>query len=92
GTVTSGAGRRVLNRSGGPGLATAGTGDVLSGMAGALLARELDPLHAGALAAYLHGVAGDLATAELTEYGVIAEDLPEFVPRAMAGLLGRARG
>jgi NAD(P)H-hydrate epimerase len=92
GTVTSGAGRRVLNRSGGPGLATAGTGDVLAGMVGALLSRGLDPLHAGALAAYLHGAAGDLATAELTEYGMVAEDLPGYVPRAMAGLLGRVRG
>lgn len=82
-TVTSGRGRQVLNTSGGPALATAGTGDVLAGMVGALLAQGLEPLEAGALAAYLHGRAGDHAAVELTERCVIAEDIPAFLPRAM---------
>ncbi len=89
-TVVSGRGRMVLTTSGGPALATAGTGDVLAGMTGALLAQGLEPLEAGALAAHLHGRAGDHAAAELTERCVIAEDVPSYLPRATAELLGYA--
>jgi hydroxyethylthiazole kinase-like uncharacterized protein yjeF len=55
-------GRVRANPSGTPALATAGSGDVLAGLAGALLGAGLDPLDAGSLAAYVHGVAGQLAT------------------------------
>lgn len=87
-TVIAGRGRRIVNLSGGPALATAGTGDVLAGMVGALLAQGLEPLEAGALAAHLHGRAGDLAAATLTEICVIAEDVPAYLPAAVAELLG----
>lgn len=87
-TVIAGRGRRIVNESGGPALATAGTGDVLAGMVGALLAQGLEPLEAGALAAYVHGRAGDLAAATLTEISVVAEDVPAYVPAAVAELLG----
>ncbi len=87
-TVTSGAARQILNLPGGPGLATAGTGDVLAGVIGTLLAQGLEPLDAGALGAYLHGTAGDLAAEEFTQRCVIAEDIPRFLPQAVAGLLG----
>ena len=89
-TIVSGRGRQVLNTSGGPALATAGTGDVLSGMVGTLLAQGLEPLEAGALAAYLHGRAGDHAADELTDRCVIAEDVPAYLPRATRELLGYA--
>jgi len=89
-TVISGRGRQVLNTSGGPALATAGTGDVLAGMTGTLLSQGLEPLEAGALAAYLHGRAGDHAAMELTDCGVIAEDIPGYLPRATRELLGYA--
>jgi NAD(P)H-hydrate epimerase len=85
-TVVSGEGRQLVTLSGGPALATAGTGDVLAGMVGALLAQGVDPFDAGALAAFLHGRAGDHAAAELTETCVIAEDVPRFLPRAVAEL------
>jgi NAD(P)H-hydrate epimerase len=85
-TVVSGSDRQVITLAGGPALATAGTGDVLAGMIGALLAQGLDPLEAGALGAYIHGRAGDHAAAELTEASVIAEDVPEYVPRALREL------
>ena len=87
GTVVSGQGRQVINTSGTPALATAGTGDVLAGVIGALLAQGLDPLDAAALGAYLHGRAGEAAAAELTPMCVIAEDVPEYLPAAVAELL-----
>lgn len=87
-TIVSSRGRQVLNTSGGPALATAGTGDVLAGMCGSLLSQGLEPLEAGALGAYLHGRAGDHAAAELTERCVTAEDVPSYLPRAMMELLG----
>jgi ADP-dependent NAD(P)H-hydrate dehydratase / NAD(P)H-hydrate epimerase len=88
GTVISGAGRQVINVSGTPALATAGTGDVLSGITGAFLAQGLAPLEAGALAAYVHGRAGEAAASELTPICVTAEDIPEYLPVAMGELLG----
>ncbi|MBN9163276.1 MAG: NAD(P)H-hydrate dehydratase [Myxococcales bacterium] len=57
------AGRTMINTSGSPWLATAGSGDVLAGMAGSLLATGLDPLTAVALAAHIHGRAGERAAA-----------------------------
>lgn len=91
-TVVSGRGRHQLCLAGGPELATAGTGDVLAGMVGAFLAQGLEPFEAGALAAYLHGRAGEMAASELTPRCVIAEDLPGYVPRAVGGLLGTLNG
>jgi len=85
-TVVSGAGRQVVTLAGNPGLATAGTGDVLAGMAGALLAQGLAPFEASALAAYLHARAGDHASADLTTLAVVAEDVPAYLPVAIREL------
>lgn len=85
-TVVSGRGRQVVNTTGNPGLATAGTGDVLAGMIGALLAQGLDPLQAGALGAWVHGRAGDYAAKELTETCMIAEDVPAHISSAVREL------
>ena len=68
-----------LVMSGDARLATAGTGDVLAGMIGALLARGLDPFDAAAAAAHIHGIAGSLGPAE----GLIASDLPDLIPSAI---------
>lgn len=87
GTVISAEGRQVINTSGTPALATAGTGDVLAGVIGALLAQGLDPLDAAALGVYLHGRAGEAAAAELTPMCVTAEDVPEYLPVAVGGLM-----
>lgn len=87
GTVTSGDGRQVVNTSGTPALATAGTGDVLAGVIGALLAQGLSALDAASLGAYLHGRAGEAAAADLTPVCVTAEDVPEYLPVAVAELL-----
>jgi NAD(P)H-hydrate epimerase len=87
GTVTSSQSRQVVNTSGTPALATAGTGDVLAGVVGAFLAQGLDPFEAGALAAFVHGRAGEAAAAMLTPISVTAEDLPDFLPSAFAELM-----
>lgn len=87
GTIVSIDDRQVINTSGSPALATAGSGDVLSGVIGAFLAQGLDPLHAGALGAYVHGRAGEAAAAELTPLAVTAEDLPGYLSSAFAELL-----
>ena len=66
-----------------PALATAGTGDVLSGVIGALLAQGLTPLDAASLGVYLHGRAGLRVAARLGEAGAVAGDLPEELPLAI---------
>jgi NAD(P)H-hydrate epimerase len=65
---------------GDPGMAAAGTGDVLAGMLAAQLAQGLAPREAAALAVYMHALAGEAASAELTPYSVIASDLIRHLP------------
>jgi NAD(P)H-hydrate epimerase len=76
-------GRVFLNPTGNPGLASGGTGDVLTGMVGALLARGVEPVAALTTAAYLHGLAGDLAAAAIGEDGLIASDVIQAIPTAI---------
>ncbi|WP_298325263.1 NAD(P)H-hydrate dehydratase [Haloactinopolyspora sp.] len=77
-------GRMRINPTGTSALATAGTGDVLAGLAGSLLAAGLTPLDAGSVAAYVHGEAGRLAAAD-TGYPS-AGDVLEHVPAALWSL------
>jgi NAD(P)H-hydrate epimerase len=81
-------GRVLVNPTGGPYLATGGTGDVLSGMIAALLARGTDPWLAAGAAAYLHGAAGLLAASELGD-GTTAGDVLDRVPAAVREVLER---
>ena len=69
---------------GDPGMATAGTGDVLTGVIASLLAQGLVPLEAAALGVYLHALAGEAAAFELTSYCMTATDLIDFLPEAFA--------
>lgn len=78
-------GRVVVNPTGNPGMATGGTGDVLSGIGGALLAR-LEAWVAATVAVYLHGVAGDVAARRKGEDSLIAGDVVEALPTAIRGL------
>jgi hydroxyethylthiazole kinase-like uncharacterized protein yjeF len=75
-----------VNPTGNPGMATGGSGDVLTGILGALLAQRLAPLDATRLAVYLHGLAGDLAMARLGGPSLAAGDLIEALPGAFAEL------
>lgn len=65
---------------GDPGMATAGTGDVLTGLIAALLAQGLTPHEAACLGVYLHGISGEHAAADLTSYCMVASDLLDFFP------------
>jgi hydroxyethylthiazole kinase-like uncharacterized protein yjeF len=79
----------LVNPTGTPWLATAGSGDVLSGLAGALLAQGLEPAQAGLAAAYLHGLAGRLAAAPDPDSGeapIGASDLVRALPAAFQSL------
>jgi NAD(P)H-hydrate epimerase len=79
-------GRRVYhNTTGNPGMATGGTGDVLTGLIAALLGQGLAPFAAAQLGVHLHGLAGDLARDDLGEASLIATDLLEYLPRAFRG-------
>jgi len=71
---------------GDPGMATAGAGDVLTGIVAALLAQKLSSLDAAATGAYLHAAAGEEAAAAKTSYGLIARDLIECLPAAFREL------
>ena len=81
--VTDGLRGFYINRSGNPGMATAGSGDVLSGIVGAFLAQGLDGFRAAKYATYIHGLAGDLAAKDKTQMGLIASDIIDNIPRAI---------
>ena len=83
-------GRATVNPTGNPGLATAGTGDVLAGMIVALLAQRLDPYDAARAAAYVHGLAGDRVAGVKGPLGLDAADVAEAVPAGLHALT-RAR-
>jgi NAD(P)H-hydrate epimerase len=72
-----------VSATGNPGMTVGGTGDVLAGIAGALAA-TLEPIHAGGLAAYVNGRAGD-AVVERQGYGLVATDLLDAIPPVMWG-------
>ena len=73
-----------VNTTGNPGMATGGSGDVLSGFLGALLAQGIPALDAAILGAFLHGLAGDIAAKDFTQMGLIASDLVDYLPAACA--------
>ncbi len=71
------------NTTGNPGLATAGTGDVLSGMIAGIIAQGIDPQEAAETGVYLHGLSGDIASEEKTQAGMVASDVIEAIPAAL---------
>jgi NAD(P)H-hydrate epimerase len=73
-------GREWRNETGNPGMATGGTGDVLSGVVGALLAQGLPPASAARLGVWVHGRAGDSAAADLGQTSMTARDLLDRLP------------
>ena len=87
GTVITDGDRVAINRTGNPGMATGGSGDVLTGLIAALLAQGLPPFEAAQLGAHLHGLAGDLAASELSQPGLIASDLPRYLAAAWRRVL-----
>jgi NAD(P)H-hydrate epimerase len=84
--VATPGGGAYLNRTGNPGMATGGTGDVLTGLLGALLAQGYEALTAAQLAVYLHGLAGDLAAEQSGPEALAAGDLPPALGAAFQRL------
>jgi NAD(P)H-hydrate epimerase len=82
-------GRVTVNPTGNPGLATAGTGDVLAGMIAALAAQGLAPYDAARLGAFAHGVAGDRAAETRGVHGLSASDVIEALPGVLLALARR---
>lgn len=82
GTVVTDGDRLYVNPTGNPGMATGGTGDVLTGLAVGLLCQGLAPFEALQLAVFVHGLAGDLAARRLGQLSMTAEDVLDSVPEA----------
>ena len=85
-------GRVVVNPTGTPLLATAGSGDVLSGVIAALVAGGLAPEDAAAAAAWLHGAAGERLARTLGDAGLLAHEVADAIPRVRRGLRDRRHG
>ena len=87
-TIVSDGNKVYINGTGNPGMATAGSGDVLTGIISAVVCnKEKDLLQKVSTAVYLHGFAGDFAAKEKTETCLIASDIIEYLPKAFMNLL-----
>ena len=80
--VASPEGKAYINNTGNPGMATAGSGDVLAGMLAAFLGQGMPAYQAACSAVYIHGLAGDMAASDKTETSLIASDIIEYLPKA----------
>lgn len=80
-------GEAYTNTTGNPGMATAGSGDVLTGVITSLAGQGLDPFSAARAGVFLHGLSGDLAAEQTGEYGLTASDIANYVPFAIKELL-----
>ena len=87
-TVVTDGKRYSINNTGNPGMATGGSGDVLTGIITALLCQGLEPFDAARLGVHVHGLAGDLAAEELGQVSMIASDLIHFLPKAFRAVVG----
>ena len=88
--VSDGSERLYVNNSGNSGMATAGSGDVLAGVIGGILAQnrrgELSVFDVACLGVYIHGLSGDSAAAQIGEYSLIASDIIDHLPTVLKGI------
>jgi NAD(P)H-hydrate epimerase len=89
GTVVADGEQVYVNQTGNPGMATGGTGDVLTGVIAGLLGQGLDPVSASVLGVHVHGKAGDLAAKQLGQLSMTAADVLDALPAAFKSLSGR---
>lgn len=82
-------GNVYFNSTGNPGMATAGAGDVLTGVIAAFMAQGYQPRHAATIGVYIHGLAGDLAEKEFGEVGMTSSDIADNVGRAVRIVMNR---
>ncbi len=85
-SVVAYAGTAVLNPTGNPGMATAGSGDVLAGLVAGFIAQGVMACDAACLGPYLHGLAGDLAVKSMGEHALLASDIIDALPAALQAL------
>jgi len=88
--ITDGA-RLAINTTGNPGMATGGTGDVLTGLIVALLCQGLNAYEAARLGVYVHGLAGDIAAARVGQIALVASDLLAHLPAAIQQVQGEIK-
>lgn len=79
-----------FNSTGNPGMATAGAGDVLTGVIAAFMAQGYRPERAASLGVFIHGLAGDLAVSKIGEYGITATDISSYIGRAIRGVIDKS--
>lgn len=84
--VTDGKEKVYKNNTGNPGMATAGSGDVLTGMITSFIGQGISPYEGAVLGVYCHGLAGDLASRDKGEYGMIARDILDNIPYSIKKL------
>ena len=82
-TVVTDGSSTYINRTGNPGMAVGGSGDVLAGIIVSLLGQGIEPLEAAACGAWLHGAAGDLCAAQMGQYGMLPTDMLNVLPRLL---------
>ncbi len=82
-------GKVYFNSTGNAGMATAGSGDVLTGVIAAFIAQGFQPEHAATIGVFVHGLAGDIASEEIGEYGVTATDITNRLGRAIKAIIDR---
>lgn len=82
-------GRVYFNQTGNPGMATAGAGDVLTGIIAAFLSQGYAPEYAASLGVYIHGMAGDMAAEEYGEFGLTASNIADYSGRAIKKILDK---
>lgn len=85
--ITTPSGKAYINITGNPGMATAGSGDVLTGVIAALIAQNINVKDALKTAVYLHGLAGDIGSSIVGEYSLIASDLIKYLPAAFTTVI-----
>ena len=83
GTLVTDGERLYRNTTGNPGMATGGTGDVLTGLIAAFIAQDMSPFDAAQLGVHIHGKAGDLAAECVGPVGMTASDLIDLLPLAL---------
>jgi ADP-dependent NAD(P)H-hydrate dehydratase / NAD(P)H-hydrate epimerase len=89
--ITDEEGQVFLNTTGNPGMATAGSGDVLTGIITALVGQKIDMIDAAMAGVYIHGRSGDEAAKITGEYGMIASDMVKEVPRIITEIVNKKK-
>jgi NAD(P)H-hydrate epimerase len=86
-SITMPDGRCYFNSTGNPGMATAGSGDVLTGIILSLLAQGYSPGDAAVTGTFLHGLAGDMAAEDYSQQGLIASDIIKYIGKAFKKIM-----